>query len=190
MEFLKKIFLKNEWVREFVYIFKPFFDDCINPSSTLFHIVMLIPFLRIWIVRIKIGKVGKNLKFKHPIYIQNGRNITVGDNVTFGQGLTIVAGKKSTVKIGDNVACAPWVFICSSSHGAKKGRLIKYQELIEKNTVIGNDVWLGINSVVLHNTILADGTVLGANSVAGPNFNNGSDEILLGVPAKIKRRRK
>lgn len=183
-------FRYNEWLREFFYLFKPFFDDNINASYTLFNLFLLIPFLRIWIFRLKVSRTGKNLKLKYPVYVQNGRNISLGDNATFGSGCHIQAGRKSVIKIGNNLTCGPGAMIFAASHGSRKGELIKYQDLVEKDIVMGDDVFLGAGSVVLEGTTLADGTLVGANSVVGPNFKNEPFEILQGVPAKLKRKRK
>ena len=190
MKFIKLLFTRNEWFRELVYIFKPFFDDCINPSSTLFQIFMAIPFLRIIILRMKIGQVGSNLKFKFPIYIQNGKNINIGNNATFGPGVHLIAGRNTRIVIGNNLTCGPYVMIAGRAHGIRKGSPMKYQPCIEEDIIIGNDVLLGVHSVVLEKTKLADGSILAANSVAGPSLSNKTDQILIGLPAKpvLKRR--
>ena len=55
------------------------------------------------------------------------------------------------------------------------------------NTVIGNDVWIGQNAVILPGVNIGDGAVIGANSVVGSNV--APYTIVVGNPAKIIRKR-
>ena len=58
---------------------------------------------------------------------------------------------------------------------------------IKGDTVIGNDVWIGQNSVILPGVNIGDGVIIGANSVVGKNIEPYS--IVVGNPAKILRKR-
>lgn len=55
------------------------------------------------------------------------------------------------------------------------------------DTVIGNDVWIGQNAVILPGTHIGDGAIIGANSVIGDRVAPYS--IVIGNPAKILRKR-
>lgn len=55
-----------------------------------------------------------------------------------------------------------------------------------KSIIIGNDVWLGTNCVILPGTIIGDGSVVMANSVVKGSFPNQS--IIAGVPARAIKR--
>ncbi len=62
-----------------------------------------------------------------------------------------------------------------------------YQTLTEKESQIGNDVWIGSNSVIRRGITIGDGAVVGANSFVNkdvPDF-----AIVAGSPAKIIRYR-
>ena len=55
------------------------------------------------------------------------------------------------------------------------------------DTIIGNDVWIGQNAVILPGVHIGDGAIIGANSVVGSNVAPYS--IVVGNPAKeIKKR--
>lgn len=41
---------------------------------------------------------------------------------------------------------------------------------IKDDTIIGNDVWIGQNAVILPGVHIEDGTIIGANSFAGSNI--------------------
>ena len=55
------------------------------------------------------------------------------------------------------------------------------------NTVIGNDVWIGQNAVILPGVHVGDGAVIGANSVVGSDV--APYNIVIGNPAKVLRKR-
>ena len=55
------------------------------------------------------------------------------------------------------------------------------------NTVIGNDVWIGQNAVILPGVHVGDGAIIGANSVVGSDVPPYT--IVVGNPAKCLRKR-
>lgn len=55
------------------------------------------------------------------------------------------------------------------------------------DTVIGNDVWIGQNAVILPGVHIGDGAIIGANSVVGCNVEPYT--IVAGNPAKVLRKR-
>ena len=59
--------------------------------------------------------------------------------------------------------------------------------LLKGDTVIGNDVWIGQNAVILPGVHIGDGAIIGANSVVGSDVKPYT--IIAGNPAKILRKR-
>lgn len=55
------------------------------------------------------------------------------------------------------------------------------------DTVIGNDVWIGQNAVLLPGVTIGDGAIIGANSVVGSDV--APYTIVAGNPAKVIRKR-
>jgi virginiamycin A acetyltransferase len=55
------------------------------------------------------------------------------------------------------------------------------------DTVIGNDVWIGQNAVILPGVHIGDGTIIGASSVVGSDV--APYTIVIGNPAKVLRKR-
>ena len=55
------------------------------------------------------------------------------------------------------------------------------------DTVIGNDVWIGRNAVILPGVHIGDGAIVGANSVVGSDIDPYT--IVVGNPAKVLRKR-
>lgn len=58
---------------------------------------------------------------------------------------------------------------------------------IKGDTIVGNDVWIGENSIILPGVHIGDGAIIGANSVVGSNVLPYT--IVVGNPIKIVRKR-
>ena len=105
-------------------------------------------------------------------WLANGQNIYLGDFVKISAYSSIIAGIESKVTIGTNTIIAPGVTIVSFNHDYKlNGIPIRYQgwnDTKDSSIVIGEDVWLGANVVVLPGSIivmvvlLLQGWLLGA----------------------------
>jgi len=58
-----------------------------------------------------------------------------------------------------------------------------YEDLTEKPCIIGNDVWIGTDAIILRGVTIGDGAVIGANAVVTKNVPPFA--IVVGAPAKI-----
>ena len=58
---------------------------------------------------------------------------------------------------------------------------------IRGDTVIGNDVWIKQNAVILPGVYIGDGAIIGANSIVGSDVDPYT--IVVGNPAKVLRKR-
>jgi len=58
---------------------------------------------------------------------------------------------------------------------------------LKGDTVIGNDVWIGQNAVILPGVRIGDGAIIGANSVVGSDVEPYT--IVVGNPARVLRKR-
>ena len=56
---------------------------------------------------------------------------------------------------------------------------------IPKPIIIGNNVWIGLNSIILKGTIIGDNSIVAAASVVSGEF--GANTIIMGNPAKEVR---
>jgi acetyltransferase-like isoleucine patch superfamily enzyme len=83
----------------------------------------------------------------------------------------------------------PGVKMFSSNHSTlDAGVPMNIQPWIEKDIVVGNNAWIGSNSVVLAGVKIGDGTVIAAGSVVTRDLPE--YVIAGGVPAKPIRNRK
>ena len=114
-----------------------------------------------------------------------GGLIDIGDNTYIGPGTTIYG--HGNILIGANVLISPGVCILSSNHDIKKGISMRNQPDLLKPTIIGDDVWIGANAVVLGGVTIEKGAVIGAGSVVTRDV--AANAIVAGNPARFIRYR-
>lgn len=92
----------------------------------------------------------------------NGSQIIIGDNCRLN-GVYVHAQKNIT--IGNNCVMASGVnIIDSNGHETNSLDRTKGRDL-PKEIVIGNNVWIGLNAIVLKGSIIGDNTIIAAGSV-------------------------
>ena len=90
---------------------------------------------------------------------------------------------KGRIHIGKGTWIAQNVGIITENHSFEN--LDKH--LPPKDVFIGNDCWIGMNSVILPGVTLGDRTMVGAGSIVTKSFTGGGI-LIAGNPAKIIRR--
>ena len=138
--------------------------------------------------RRKLKKRGKHIRIHARASIRNAHNISMGNNVRITMDCCIWAEKNSVIIFGDNVLVGPGVKMFCGNHGVKlSGVPMVFQERTEANISIGNDVWIGANSVITSGVTIAEGAVIAAGSVVTKDVPENS--IVGGVPAKLIKHR-
>lgn len=129
-----------------------------------------------------IPNIGKNYRIKQPFFCDYGYNIYIGDNFFANYNCTIL--DVASVTIGNNVKLAPNVSILTAAHPIDPIiRNTNYEFGININ--IGNNVWIGGNTVILPGVKIGNNCVIGAGSVVTKNIP--SDAIAVGNPCKVIR---
>ena len=117
----------------------------------------------------EIGRIVKELLGKSdgafvnpPFYCDYGSHIEVGKNFFANYNCTIIDVAK--VKIGDNCQMAPNVAIYTAGHPLHPvSRNSMYEYGI--SVTIGDNVWIGGNTVIMPGVHIGSNTVIGAGSV-------------------------
>lgn len=138
----------------------------------------------------KKAKIGRNCNIHPTVIIREGQNIEIGDNCYFNHNTILTGGHNSgKLIIGNNVLTGPNVgFYVANHHYIEKEQLINKQGYDESDIIIGDDVWIGANSIITSGVRIGSGVVIGANSVVTHDIPEYS--IAAGVPAKIITSRK
>lgn len=109
--------------------------------------------------------------------------IRIGANFSANANVMINARGKGHITIGNNVLIGPNVVLRSNNHVFSKADvLINDQGMTEGMIIIGNDVWIAANAVILQNVSIGDGAVVAAGAVV--NRNVPPFTIVGGVPAQ------
>lgn len=101
--------------------------------------------------------------------------IVIGENCGFSG---TVIGAFTNIKIGDYVKCGANTLITDSDWHSDDPRSRESKEII-----IGNNVWLGVNVVVLKGVTIGENTLIGANSLVTKSIP--ANVIAAGNPCKI-----
>ena len=128
-------------------------------------------------------KIGEKCFFFQNIYVTHGFNIVAGDYFSVNNGVCLDG--RGGIVFGDYVMIGPNVFICPSNHVLKAAnpRLFLGHKL--KKVVIGSNVWIGGNAVILPGVKIGDNSIVGAGSVVTKNVEEST--IVAGNPAKVIR---
>ncbi|MCH5248610.1 MAG: sugar O-acetyltransferase [Lachnospiraceae bacterium] len=130
-----------------------------------------------------LGKTGENVWIEPPFHCDYGWNIEVGDNFFANYNLTILDVGKVT--IGANAQIAPNVSIYTASHPIHPdSRNSGYEYGLP--ITIGDNVWIGGNSVILPGITIGNNAVIGAGSVVTSDIPY--NVIAVGNPCKIIRK--
>lgn len=129
-----------------------------------------------------LGRTGENICVLAPIHFDYGTNIEVGENFYANYNLTVLDVAKVT--IGDNVMLAPNVAIYTAGHPIHHiPRNRGYEYGIEIS--IGDNVWVGGNTVILPGVHIGDNVVIGGGSVVTKDIPD--NVIAAGNPCRVIR---
>ncbi len=137
----------------------------------------------LWPHKISIGdfcSLETNVVFTFNGPWMKGISIQIKDNIFIGRGCEFNINCGIIINSYSNISSG-CKFI-DHDHGIKLDELIGPQPAVKKEIIIEEDVWLGVNVVVLKGVIIGRGAVVGAGAVITKSIP--PNEIWGGVPAK------
>lgn len=127
--------------------------------------------------------IGENCYIQPPLYANwGGKHVHFGNNVYANFNLTLV--DDCDIYVGDQVLFGPNVTVSAGTHPIHpelRSRQAQYNVPIH----IGNNVWIGANSVILPGVRIGDNTVIGAGSVVTKDIP--ANVVAVGSPCKVLR---
>ena len=114
------------------------------------------------VLKVKIGSHFK-LETDAKIRVIDGGTLSIGDNCFINCNSYITAMGKTT--IGNNCLIGPGVMIFDHDHEYRNPNGILEGSVEKGEIFIGNNVWIGANSVILKGAHINDGSVVAAGSV-------------------------
>ena len=133
-------------------------------------------------------ELGKGVSINDAVVINANRGrVTLGDRSWLGPFCLIYGN--GGVAIGRNVLVAGHSSINTVSHSAERCDIpVNDQPVVIDPVVIEDDVWIGLNAVVLQGVTIGHGSIVGAGAVVTKSIPPWS--IAVGVPARVLGRRK
>lgn len=138
---------------------------------------------------------ARNIYFGDTVYVVDGAilraelgGLTFGSRIAINGGARIVADKGS-INIGSGVMIGPNVLIRASNHASDDiTRPIWEQGQTGGRILIGDDVWIAGNSVILSGVTIGSHVIVAAGAVVSRDVPDYA--IVGGVPAKVIRYRR
>jgi len=132
---------------------------------------------------------GTDVWIEAPFFCDYGVNISIGANTFVNTNCMFLDDNK--IIIGENGLVAPYVQIYTANHPLKasdrivrSGDKIHYQTS-SKPVIIGDNVWIGGNAIILPGVTIGDNVTIGAGSVVTRDL---PDNVLaFGNPSKVVR---
>lgn len=125
-----------------------------------------------------IRKILSKLRGEQDLNKLINRGLKIGNNCQLGN-CTIDPSHCFHITIGDNVTFGPRVHVLA--HDASTKLFLNYTRVA--NVSIGNNVFIGAYSIVLPGVHIGDNVVVGAGSIVTHDIP--SNSVALGSPAKV-----
>lgn len=141
--------------------------------------------LQIIFLRLLGSQIGKNVILEnvmfYNLYVNGFKNLIIGNNVYIGEGTLIDLANKVIIK--NNVTLAARINISTHLNvGYSDNILKKTFHRQDGKVIINNNVFIGLNSVILNNVEIGENCFIGACSLINKNIN--SNSVCYGIPAK------
>jgi maltose O-acetyltransferase len=124
--------------------------------------------------------VGDGVEIRPPFFCDYGFNISVGTGVFLNFNCVILDVVRVT--IGDRTQIGPGVHIYAADH-PREADVRRAGLELGRPVVIGKDVWIGGNAVILPGITIGDNAIVGAGAVVTRDVP--SHATVVGNPARM-----
>lgn len=125
--------------------------------------------------------IGKGVRLRSTVRIEQPWNIALGDGVIVGDRAILYA--LGPITVGDRTMISQMAHLCAGTHDhTQPGMPLKRQPV-----AIGSDTWIAADAFIGPNVTIGDRTVVGARAVVMKSL--GDDVIAIGHPARAVGRR-
>lgn len=125
--------------------------------------------------------IGEQVFINKNTRIMSVDRITIGNNVTISYGCTIYDHNSHSLSYKDRRADISLILDSSSLDNDISNK--NWDTVEKKPVVIGNDVWIGFDAVILKGVTVGDGSIVAARAVVTKNVPPWS--IVAGNPARV-----
>ena len=132
---------------------------------------------------------GKEVWIEAPFFCDYGQHISIGEHTFVNSNCIFLDNNR--ISIGKNGLIAPFVQIYTAGHPLSASeRIIKTEagyryRTAAKPVSIGDNVWIGGNSIIFPGVTIGNNVTIGAGSVVTKDIPN--DVLAFGNPCKIQQ---
>lgn len=154
--FIKFCFIKIFHIKQFKFTFfnlvSPFTEIEINKKANL--------------------TLGKMIKIRSgsKVKVRNGAVIHIGDYTSLNYGCMIIGHER--IIIGKNVQFGPNVLIYDHDHDFRQKDGLKKLKYKSSPVIIGDNVWIGANVVILRGSKIGNNCIIGAGSIIKGEYDD------------------
>lgn len=129
--------------------------------------------------------MGRNVVLHKGVKIWMSRNssLVLKDRAWVSYYCVIIASTNAKIVIGENTMIGGNCMIVSADHDIRDRLSLRASGHVVGDIIIGNNCWIGANSVITKNVVIGDGSIVGAGSVVTKDIPPMS--IAVGAPAKV-----
>ncbi|NKI32978.1 sugar O-acetyltransferase [Croceivirga thetidis] len=144
---------------------------------------------RIAILAKLLGTCGLGVWIETPFFCDYGTNISIGANTFVNTNCMFL--DNNTIEIGENGLIAPYVQIYTATHPIKASERIHINDgksryvTSTKPVRIGDNVWIGGNSIIFPGVTIGDNVTIGAGSVVTKDIP--SNVFAFGNPCSVQK---
>ncbi len=135
-------------------------------------------------------KKGEGVWIEAPFFCDYGKNIRIGKNTFINANCFFLDNNK--IVVGQNGLIGPYVQIYTANHPLKASeRIVKTNEegtryqTLTKQVIIGDNVWIGGNTVIMPGICIGNNVTIGAGSVVTKDLPD--DILAYGNPCKVMK---
>ena len=129
-----------------------------------------------------LAEVGENCYVEPPLHANWGCHTHFGKNVYANFNFTLV--DDTDIFVGDSVMFGPNVTVATAGHPIDPALRLKVGQF-NIPVRIGNNVWIGANSVILPGITIGDNSVIGAGSIVTKDIPE--NVVAVGNPCRVLR---
>lgn len=132
----------------------------------------------------KITIIGEGCRIMRKVYIGNGKDVVIGKSCRINENVRL-----DNVLIGNHVMIARDTVFLGKTHGSDDINIPMEQQGNKemKQTIVEDDVWVGLRVIVMPSLVLKKGCIIGAGAVLTKNTNENG--VYGGIPARLIKTR-
>lgn len=150
---------------------------------------MFLNYVRMFVLKYRLKRlyrsfksIGDSVRWGGDFEVQYPERIAIGSNALIHEGAFM--NGEGEIEIGNNFVAGKNLNIVSSDHNYDTPEMLPWDEqMIARKVVIGDNVWCGLNVIILPGVQIGEGAVIGAGSVVTKDVEKCA--VVAGNPARV-----